>query len=213
MKMMQDVVQENDGTGKRARIEGVLVGGKTGTAQKSDHRATGYGHKRLASFVGFFPADRPQYLILVLVDEPTVNQYGGVVAAPVFKEIATRTLAFMGQVVEEKDAGKDLKAGAHGRQRGFKLAGMGVPAMSLALAQPRPEKGMNLPGHLAKASDCVPDVMGKSVRIAVELFARAGIVPELKGSGSRVVRQSPRPGTAWKEQGDGTEYILWLTEL
>ena len=71
---------------------------------------------------------------------------------------------------------------------------------------------MRLPGHLAKASSRVPDVMGKSVRNAVELFARAGVVPELKGSGSRVVKQTPAPGVAWPEEGKNIEYILWLSE-
>ena len=71
---------------------------------------------------------------------------------------------------------------------------------------------MRLPGHLAKASSRVPDVTGKSVRNAVELFARAGVVPELKGSGTRVVKQTPPPGGDWPEEGKNTEYILWLSE-
>ena len=71
---------------------------------------------------------------------------------------------------------------------------------------------MRLPGHLAKAGSRVPDVMGKSVRNAVELFARAGVVPELKGSGSRVVKQTPAPGSVWPEEDNKVEYILWLSE-
>ena len=50
------------------------------------------------------------------------------------------------------------------------------------------------------------------MRNAVELFARAGIVPELKGTGTRVVRQSPPPGTAWPKEGENVTYILWLSE-
>ena len=74
---------------------------------------------------------------------------------------------------------------------------------------------MRLPGHLAKAPSRVPDVQGKTLRNAIELFARAGIVPTLKGEGTRVVKQSPPPGSEWPQQGkDGskTEFILWLSD-
>lgn len=217
MHMMRDVVEEKDGTGKRARVDGLLVAGKTGTAQKADHRSGTYGSKRLASFVGFFPADKPRYLILVMVDEPTRNQYGGVVAAPVFKEIASRTVTYTGMLAagaanEEADKGRPAAGKSSGRS--LKLAGLEMPFSRDARksAPVRPEAGMRLPGHLAKAGSRVPDVMGKTVRNAVELFARAGVVPELKGSGSRVVRQSPPPGTAWPEDDRGAEYVLWLSE-
>ena len=214
MDMMRDVVEEKDGTGKRARIEGVEVAGKTGTAQKADHRTGTYGSKRLASFVGFLPADKPRYLILVMVDEPARNQFGGVVAAPVFKEIAGRALTYTGILsgtrLAEASGTKD--AGPVRRQRGLKLAGLEVPYLARTADAPQRATVMQLPGHLAKAASRVPDVMGKSVRNAVELFARAGVVPELKGSGSRVVRQSPAAGTAWPEDGQNVDYILWLSE-
>ena len=82
--MLEGVVR--DGSGKKAYIEGYRVGGKTGTAQKYEdgHIAAG---KYVSSFVGFFPADKPQYLALVIVDEPQGAYYGSVVAAPCAKEI------------------------------------------------------------------------------------------------------------------------------
>ena len=82
--MLQGVVQ--DGSGKKAYLEGYAVGGKTGTAQKfSDgHIAAG---KYVSSFVGFFPADNPKYLTLVIVDEPQGAYYGSVVAAPCAKDV------------------------------------------------------------------------------------------------------------------------------
>ena len=194
------------------------MGGKTGTAQKADHRAGTYGSKRLASFVGFFPADKPKYLILVMVDEPTRNQYGGVVAAPVFKEIASRTLTFTGLGSDSKVATVEESPAAapvSGRRRGLKLASLDIPYVADAIKKedaPAQDQGMRLPGHLAKAGSRVPDVMGKSVRNAVELFARAGVVPELKGSGSRVVKQTPAPGSVWPDEDNKVEYILWLSE-
>lgn len=212
-KMMRDVVEEKDGTGKRARIEGVEVAGKTGTAQKADRRAGAYGNKRLASFVGFLPADEPRYLILVLVDEPTKNQYGGVVAAPVFREIAARSITYSGAIVpatvaEEKEEKRE------GRQRSLKLSPPEAPYLAEAAVTParHATDGMQLPGHRSRAGARVPDVRGKSLRNAVELFARAGIVPELKGRGSKVIKQSPPAGSEWAEEGKNVKYILWLSE-
>lgn len=218
IKMMHDVVAAKDGTGRRARVDGVDVGGKTGTAQKADHRSGTYGSKRLASFVGFFPVTTPQYLVLVMVDEPSRNQYGGVVAAPVFQEVATRMVTYTGMLNEYHADSDDKKPAespsAKRRQRGFKLAGLDIPFQKEFCKIPlaSTSEGMNLPGHLSRATSRVPDVMGKTVRNAVELFARAGVVPELKGTGSRVVRQSPTPGTAWPDESKHTEYILWLSE-
>ena len=82
--MLEGVVTE--GSGKKAYIEGYRVGGKTGTAQKYEdgHIASG---KYVSSFVGFFPADKPQYLALIIVDEPQGTYYGSAVAAPVAKDI------------------------------------------------------------------------------------------------------------------------------
>jgi cell division protein FtsI (penicillin-binding protein 3) len=93
--MLREVVEEEGGTGKQARIPGLVVGGKTGTSQKAD--ATGkYGKGRVGSFVGMLPIENPRYLICVLLDEPTKAQYGGVVAAPVFRHVAMNTMAYHG---------------------------------------------------------------------------------------------------------------------
>lgn len=83
-EMLEGVVR--DGSGKHAYIDGYKVGGKTGTAQKYEdgHVASG---KYVSSFCGFFPANNPQYLALIVVDEPQGTYYGSAVAAPVAKEI------------------------------------------------------------------------------------------------------------------------------
>lgn len=83
-QMLEGVVR--DGSGKRAYIEGYRVGGKTGTAQKYENGHIAAG-KYVSSFVGFFPANAPKYLALVIVDEPQGAYYGSVVAAPVAGEI------------------------------------------------------------------------------------------------------------------------------
>lgn len=83
-EMLEGVVSE--GSGKKAYIEGYRVGGKTGTAQKYENGKIAVG-KYVSSFVGFFPADKPQYLALIVVDEPQGTYYGSAVAAPVANEI------------------------------------------------------------------------------------------------------------------------------
>lgn len=75
-----------NGSGSKAYIEGYRVGGKTGTAQKFENGAIAQG-KYVSSFLGFFPANDPQYLALVIVDEPQGAYYGSVVAAPAAAEI------------------------------------------------------------------------------------------------------------------------------
>lgn len=97
-KMLKGVVAEG-GTGARAAITGFEAAGKTGTSQKADTVNGGYSKTaRIASFVGFAPADEPRFVLLTLVDEPTVNVYGGVVAAPLFRRIAGPALHALGAV-------------------------------------------------------------------------------------------------------------------
>jgi cell division protein FtsI/penicillin-binding protein 2 len=93
--MLVGVVEDKEGTAyKQANVEGVKVGGKTGTAQKVINGR--YTDEVVASFVGFLPADNPRLAILVLIDQPQINRWGATAAAPVFKQIASRSLACLG---------------------------------------------------------------------------------------------------------------------
>lgn len=99
-EMLTRVVEE--GTGKRARIEGTQVGGKTGTAQKVLPGGKGYSHDSfISSFVGFAPSENPQLAMAVVLDDPHPSYYGGTVAAPVFKEVMERGLLYLGYIPEE----------------------------------------------------------------------------------------------------------------
>lgn len=92
-------VVEN-GTGQAARLPGLQVAGKTGTAQKAG--ATGYApDSYVASFVGYLPAHDPVVLVLVVVDEPQNPYYGGDVAAPVFRRIVERMITTRAVGLEE----------------------------------------------------------------------------------------------------------------
>ncbi len=87
LSMLRGVVIE--GTGTEAAIPGYTVAGKTGTAAKIDPRTGRYSRSRyVASFVGLVPATKPRVVIMVMVDEPAGAIYGGVVAAPAFREMA-----------------------------------------------------------------------------------------------------------------------------
>ena len=92
-KMLTDVVSAEDGTGKNAQIVNVSVAGKTGTSQKFDAARGVYSSEKVrTSFMGFFPAENPQVAILVILDEPQRDKWGGVASAPVFKKISEQIL-------------------------------------------------------------------------------------------------------------------------
>jgi cell division protein FtsI (penicillin-binding protein 3) len=85
------------GTGGKAAVQGFRVAGKTGTAQKIDPQTGRYSPSLfVASFVGFLPAEDPKLAILVVVDEPHTEQWGGTIAAPVFRKVAEQTLTYLG---------------------------------------------------------------------------------------------------------------------
>jgi len=88
-RRMQDILERvvSEGTGTMAQIDGVSVCGKTGTAQKVE---PGGGYSRTRSrmtFIGFFPKEKPRYVVAVLVDEPKTERFAGTAACPVFKQI------------------------------------------------------------------------------------------------------------------------------
>jgi cell division protein FtsI (penicillin-binding protein 3) len=94
-EMMSSVVEEEGGTGSRARIPGVSVAGKTGTAQKFSQATKSYS-ERIASFVGVLPAEKPKLAITVVIDEPAVRPaYGGTLAGPVFANIGSKTIKYL----------------------------------------------------------------------------------------------------------------------
>lgn len=84
-----------NGTGKMARVEGIRVAGKTGTAQKLEPDGRYSHNKFVASFIGFAPADNPKIALVIVVDEPRPYYFGGVVCAPAFKNIAAQALKYL----------------------------------------------------------------------------------------------------------------------
>lgn len=168
--MMETVIEEG-GTGTRAKVPGYRVAGKTGTAQKVENGV--YSEtKRVSSFIGFLPADRPEVAIGVLVDSPTVgSKYGGLVAAPVFSEIGSFTMNYLG--VPPDPPAEPV-----------------TPRKEVAWTAPAPVE-------VTPSGDgawILPDLTGRSLRNALTALQPTGVALTLSGQG-KVIGQSPSPGT------------------
>ena len=91
-KILEGVVSSPTGSGRNAYIQGYRIGGKTGTSEKGRNN-----DKRIASFIGFAPADDPEIVVLIMMDEPQVAiRYGGTIAAPVVGAFIEETLEYLG---------------------------------------------------------------------------------------------------------------------
>lgn len=106
--MLENVIEQ--GTGQAARIEGYRVAGKTGTSRKLDILTKEYSLTRYtASFVGFLPVSRPQFTILVVIDEPAGLYYGSQAAAPIFSRLGRKLLALRGIAPDKHTAALALR--------------------------------------------------------------------------------------------------------
>jgi cell division protein FtsI (penicillin-binding protein 3) len=183
---MLTAVTEDGATGVQAAVPGFHVAGKTATAQKVDP-ATGKYSPDLytASFVGMVPAERPRLVIAVVLDEPMIGHYGGDLAGPVFRRVAEASLRYLGVTPHELGSKVELA----------------VKSVDLS-PTPAPEKdtppdALAEPPSTATLSDGetrVPDATGLPAHDAVRAITRAGLLPQIEGSG-RVVRQQPSAGS------------------
>lgn len=177
--MLRDVTADG-GTGVMATVEGFDVAGKTGTAQKADPVHGGYAaKKRVASFVGFVPANDPRLVALVLIDEPESNVYGGVVAAPAFRNIAQGALRHLAVAPRKTPA---IPAPASGAEAGVRSARRSQVKSSAA------------------DGEGAPDFVGLSLREVLEKAQSLNVRVRLQGSGY-VVKQSPAAGDPWADDG------------
>lgn len=177
------------GTGVKARIKGVKVAGKTGTAMKA--RVDGHGYdstKFVSSFVGFLPADDPQLVGLVVIDEPKGVYWGSEVAAPIFRRIMTRIIDSQnGLWGRSTDLSAELLARGEVHRSAVRGEVSGIsPARRLTHRFER-EK--------LEKYKTMPRLLGMSLRRAVRQLAIEGIIG-VKISGSGVVKdQYPPPGS------------------
>lgn len=201
-KMLEGVCES--GTGKELKSKNFRIAGKTGTAQVS-RGAAGYGKDHLASFVGYFPAEKPIYSMIVTVKGPRGTYYGSTVAGPVFMNIAEKVYASFllpdddnEQVSEEKLP--DIKGGVIGEietvcdELDIKNDVEGSRS-SLGKVISKEEKVTLIPYEIPP--DKVPDVRGMGPSNAVYLLEKTGLRVQIYGMG-KVKSQSMPPGSGFK---------------
>lgn len=172
------------GTAKRADSAIVDICGKTGTALKIRQDGKGYDKSRsMASFVGFFPADLPAYVGIVVFDEPKKSRYGGEVAVPVFRKIAERFSVLPGKI-DGRTVGKD-----NGRmQETARSKFSKTDSIRAMLASMQIESD-------STGNFVTPDFRGMTIRQALLYAKRLGISCDFDGSGI-VIEQIPAAGKA-----------------
>lgn len=174
------VLEDEKGTGKRARLDGWRAAGKTGTAQKADAVSGGYSADRhFSSFVGFAPAEAPRIVLGVFVDEPKGEIYGGEVAAPAFREVAEYAMKMLGVPPTAP------KIAAAAEPPPAPAEPEGPPAVEQATRRTAERP--------AGTGVAVPSLVGLPVRAAIRSLETLDLGAEVAGSG-RVVAQSPAPG-------------------
>lgn len=186
-EMMEKVVSE--GGGKTAAIKGYRIAGKTGTAEKL---AAGGGYasgQYIASFVGFVPADKPRYAMLVMLDTPQGAFYGSQVSAPIFRDTLQQILVAKG--IQPEDS-------------------KGLPSFeemnAVGKVKNMPERPLPVLQKQADGTLLLPELTGTEMRTAAELLEQGGLRMKPYGGG-RVWQQRPAAGTAVPP---GSTVELWF---
>jgi len=188
-RVLEGVVSR-EGTGTRASIEGFRVAGKTGTSQKIDPKTKRYSKTKYeAIFVGFVPVNKPKLVILVMIDEPKGVSYGGVVAAPVFKEIGQWSLSHLRVNPEANPtaiafASQSCPSAGDGGRTQTRMNGL-VHQIAIELKE---ESESEEPGAL-------PDFSGLGIREVLKKTRSLGLEVLFEGSGL-AVKQHPKPGVS-----------------
>lgn len=184
-KILTGVVE--NGTGVNAKLDFVSVGGKTGTSQKlinGSYSKTDYN----SSFIGFFPAENPKVICLVLVNSPEKGRYGGSVAAPIFKNIAQRIVNTDPQIYHDSNVEplnnsklKVVFAGDH-KNSGDKISDIKTLSENL---------------NEIKTTQ-MPDLTNYNLRDGIKILAKLGLKYKVTGSGV-IISQSIKPGDKIKK--------------
>lgn len=215
----------DSGTAEVARIDEVMFGGKTGTAQKPNLESGGYyWDKYMASFGGFFPRQNPEIAGVVVIDEPKRVNYGGYTAAPAFAEMArritmlerTRKSWVNGDYIQADAGSKVNGVGTHpahtGKRANSSKSAHDYDGFQRWMLENRSISDMPDNPHIEDCRDQLalgqlPDMVGLASRDAVALLSGTECRIELEGNG-RVAEQSPAAGM---KIDDVTQIVLKCT--
>jgi cell division protein FtsI (penicillin-binding protein 3) len=203
--MLEGVVE--NGTGKAMQSKIIKLAGKTGTAQISSGKS-GYGEGLyLASFTGYFPADKPVYSMIVTINKPRGAYYGGAVAMPVFREVAEKVFAIYQQYDESKQEEPEVPA-LPDVKNGFTRDIVKVmDALDIDYKGRKPKTDLTKTVKEGEeirlkenqvSEERVPDVRGMGARDAVFLLESSGLQVRVSGIG-KVKSQSLLPGYKFKK--------------
>lgn len=170
-----------NGTGKKAYSELISIGGKTGTSQKLVDGSYSKQHYN-SSFVGFFPVENPQVVCLILLNSPDQGKYGGLVAAPIFKNVAERIVQNDYEEFQDylnPDLMKNLKFAEDNSVNDYQ---------SKTQIQPINVKEVKL-----SANNKMPDLINCQVKDAIYALTKLGVKYKIKGTGI-ITSQSIAPG-------------------
>ena len=194
--MMETVILE--GTGKRAKLNGYTAAGKSGTAQKIDPETGRYSRNQyIASFVGFVPVNDPVLTILVVLDSPVGQHYGGDVGGPVFQRVAEQALAYL-DVEHDIPVPIDTETAKNAGRAATKSAAGEDAAKEKFDALAKKDQAVSAAAPTVAFGDedavTVPNLSGETVRSVIEECSELGLEPMVLGNGV-AVEQSPEAGT------------------
>jgi cell division protein FtsI (penicillin-binding protein 3) len=183
---LKSVVEGEDGTGKKASLEGYIVGGKTGTAQTVDPRTKRYSTSRyISSFVGFPIGVEPKIVILTMLDDPRGIYYASETAAPLFHDVLNAVVTRFGIPMNvEQKAKKPL---AQNTKR--------APEIVVTQSHPAPPAKLELQGSApdGKLVFKMPDLKGMTIREALATLQGGTFQVDVSGGGW-LKTQTPEPG-------------------
>jgi cell division protein FtsI/penicillin-binding protein 2 len=211
-RMMAAVVEY--GTAADIRSDRIEMAGKTGTAEKIDAETGRYVHGLFnSSFMGMVPVDKPEFVCLVLLDEPSMLKYGGQSAAPIFREIVDRVmanpdypLARMARPDTASASSQALIAPASVSLTAASVSALATVPQGVTASAPAARPIPVARSASSTAPGSMPDLTDHTLRDAMFMIKDLGLHVEYNGAG-RVISQDPPAGAPVKA---GRKCVLTL---